>query len=491
MTNRKSIWLSAIATILLVASITTSCNKKFDEPPAYIDPSSTINTSIRALKAMHASLGSVEVIKTNIIIGGSVVCDDKSGNYYKQIAIQDSTGGILLSLDAYNLYTSYPVGRKLIINVTGLALSDYGGVIQLGAVDNSSGTPTAVRIPSSLFDNYIQKGSDSNFIAPRKVTIGQIGTSIQDTLQSTLIQIDNAEVAKADTNKNYYTTSAFGNITINTCNGQNIILRSSSYASFAGLPMPNGNGSITGISSIYISGGKATKQLVIRDSSDLQFYGTRCGGSVTPTPTPTTNIITIADLRKMYAGADITLKSTQITGIVISDATSGNMSAGNMVIQDATAGIDLYFGSAAATSNFKIGDSVLVDITGAKLTSYNGLIEVSGSASLLPKAALAKGIVVTPKILNAAQFKTQMAATPSIECTLVTIQNATVPASTYSASTSGLVLTDVSGTTILYTSKNATFGTTATVTSPMSYTGYGTNFKGTAQLSIRNLNDVK
>ena len=57
--------------------------------------------------------------------------DDRSGNYYKSIVIQDSTGGIELKFNDGFLYNQYPIGRTLYIKCKDLILTDYNGLTQL------------------------------------------------------------------------------------------------------------------------------------------------------------------------------------------------------------------------------------------------------------------------------------------------------------------------------------------------------------------------
>ena len=106
----------------------TSCKKKeFDEPPANgQDPSLTVNLSIDSLKIKYYNSGQCDTIKDDVIIAGTVIADDKSGNFYKTVVIQDSTAGISIRIDqlgrsvqswrlpptlirAYPLYQKYPL----------------------------------------------------------------------------------------------------------------------------------------------------------------------------------------------------------------------------------------------------------------------------------------------------------------------------------------------------------------------------------------------
>ncbi len=79
-------------------------------------------------------------ITDDVIIGGIVCMDDKSGNYYKKIVIQDETGGIEIEIDQTNLYTDYPVGRKVYVRCKGLFLGNYFDIPQLGATPDERGS---------------------------------------------------------------------------------------------------------------------------------------------------------------------------------------------------------------------------------------------------------------------------------------------------------------------------------------------------------------
>ena len=266
--------LTMVIAILAIASI-SSCKKTFDQPPAYVDPGIVANTSIKALKAMHTA-GGFEAITTDLIISGVVVADDKSGNFYKELYIQDATGAVALELDATNLYTAYPIGRKIYVKLKGLYLSDYGGMIQIGVIDHSvPGNSTLAGIPSTLINDYVFKGTADNFITPRLVTLAQLTTNIQDTLLGTLIQLNDFQFSNGDVAGIFADTSAAKNsvnLTIKNCSGQSIIVRTSGYANFAGQHPPAGKGPITAVYTVFNS----TKQLIIRDPNDVPFTGPRC-----------------------------------------------------------------------------------------------------------------------------------------------------------------------------------------------------------------------
>jgi hypothetical protein len=102
---------NVLAVIALMATVfISSCRKDdFDTPPAGgSDPALIANTTIADLKAGYVA-GNFDSIDTDIIIAGVVIADDKSGNFYKTIVLQDSTGGIAIRIDISDYYTKYPM----------------------------------------------------------------------------------------------------------------------------------------------------------------------------------------------------------------------------------------------------------------------------------------------------------------------------------------------------------------------------------------------
>lgn len=474
MKNRKTLAGFSIAYLLMIGIIAViSCNKKFDEPPAYVPPNITANTTIRDLKALH-STGNFEQITDDKIIEGIVVADDKSGNYFKTIVIQDETGGISLRLDAYDLYTDYPVGRRVFVKLKGLYLGDYNRLIQIGAgIDNSGSSPTLSPIAPLLIPQYLVKGELGNTVTPKVVTVAQLN----DSLQNMLIQLDNFQFSDADTAKTYADPtlgSSAINFTIKNCDGNSIILRNSSYADFAGYSVPNGNGSIVAIYSVFGS----TKQLNIRDTSDVQFNSDRCSGGGGGG-----GLVSIETIRNLYTGSGIKLGSYSIAGVVTSDAASKNISTGAIVLQDKNKGISVYFGG---TITYNVGDSIIIDITGDSLISYQGSLEIKMQVGSSKPSPVATGRTVVPQNVTIA---TLLADFKNYEYTLVKISGATASGgTTYSGSKT---LNDGTGSLTLFTSSSATFASNTLPTGAHDWTGYVKYFNTSKEIQIRNTSDVQ
>lgn len=256
---------------LLFISGTTTCVKHFDEPPEYTGPKVKANISITEIKRLHI-LNNFEKITEDLIIEGVVIANDKTDNFYKSIVIQDSTAGITVRLDGFSLFNIYPIGRKIFIRLKGLWLGDYGSNIQLGAgVDRSNPQfPELIPIPQPLFDRVIVKGDLDQKILPRRVQL----EDLNDSLQSMLVTLINIEFDHSDTGKTYADAVNKQTVahTLRTCGIGTVYVRTSGFAKFASALTARGHGDITGVFSMF----RTQKQLLIRDTSDVQMNGLRC-----------------------------------------------------------------------------------------------------------------------------------------------------------------------------------------------------------------------
>lgn len=264
------------------AIVLNSCKKDFDAPPGPADPAIVANTTIKQLKALHTVAGAYDIITSDLIIEGVVVANDRSGNLYKQIFIEDTTGGLQIALDAVSLFNTYPVGRKVFIRCKDLCISDYNNTPQLGVKATVAGLPSFEGIPGALISKYVVGGSINNPVTPHTLTFAELnaagnvpnvpsGQPWQNRYLNTLIKLDN--FAFVNLTQTYSDTSVYKttqNRDIKNCpaDGNNtIIIRTSAYSNFAGKQVAQGRGSVMSIYTIF----NTTKQLLLRDSSDVQF----------------------------------------------------------------------------------------------------------------------------------------------------------------------------------------------------------------------------
>ena len=308
-----------ITAVMLVAAVGTfsACKKTFDQPPGAGEVNIVANTSIDGLKAYHTIPGAYDQITDDVIISGIVVANDKSGNFYKQLFIQDTTGAIQLLVDAYSLYATYPVGRKVYVKCKGLTLSDANNNMVMGVKAIVAGLPSMEGIPGGVLDQYLIGATLNNPVTPITVTLADLGTSLNNRYINALVKLEGYEFIPADTSKPYSDTSAYKStqnrlISLGCGSSISTVVRTSAYANFAGVPLPKGNGSITAIYTIFKSSptsSTTTKQLIIRDTSDVQFTNGRCGA-----PPPGTVVLLDENFESQTATTTFPYNPITITG---------------------------------------------------------------------------------------------------------------------------------------------------------------------------------
>jgi hypothetical protein len=267
--------INKILTLLfiLIGIITLNgCVKdKFDAPEITaptVDFSA--NTTIAVMNQLSDSFASLAapnptfgIINKDLIIEGTVVANDESGNIYKNLYIEDATGGIDIALDQPGLYTSYRVGQKIMVKCKGLYIGNYGGAPELGYLyDGNIG-----RIPAAYIkDHLFLDGFPGTPLVPKLMTIP--GFTSAD--RNSLIRIDSVFFNGSDVGQVFgVSTATATNRTVLDDNGNSLIIRTSNYANFAGNLVPSGYGSIVGILSIF----NGTWQFVLRDANDLIGFG--------------------------------------------------------------------------------------------------------------------------------------------------------------------------------------------------------------------------
>lgn len=456
-----------------VMSLQSCVKKDYDVPEdkSGYDPMLTVTHSIKDIQ----DLASGTLIEEDVIIAGIVNFDDREGNYYKKIAIQDETGGIEILLDQNNLYNDYPVGRKVYVKLKGLYKGDYNANPQIGYVPDGGGSLS--NIPFTLIDQHMVKANYPNTITPEVVTLADISSpNAVKHLLNTLVEINDVEFTPELIGLSFANPASMSSATnrnLQECGSSTkIVVRTSGYAKFQPATIPGGRGKII---ALYTRFGN-TPQLYIRSTNDVQFDQLRCDGSSPTGP----ELITIDSLRKRFTGTTQPLSGIKITGTVISDRANGNMQSRNLVIQQGDKGIMIRF---SGDHIYNLNDSITVTL-GGSLEEYNGLLQVNGVD--LGFASKVGSGSVAPKVITLADLN---AAFESYESTLVKVMNASI---TTSGSYSGnKTLSDGTGTITLYTASGASFKNEEVSLDPKNYTGIVGQFSATRQLQMRSLADVE
>lgn len=460
--------------VFLLATTWSCVDQKFDEPPVGETPTLMPNATVADLLARFKGSDD-ELIQDDLIVDAVVVADDESGNFYKQLVVQDETGGLAVRLNGVGLYNEYPTGTQIFIKAKGLYISQFNGLPQL---NGAPGEP----IEELLIPDHLIAGEKNQPITPTLVTLAELSDPQRyRQLLNTLIQLEDVQFATADAGKSYADAANLLSLnrTVEDCAGNSIILRSSGYANFAAQVTPQGRGSLTAVLGIF----RDDTQLLLRDLNDVQLDGPRCGTSGGGGG-GNTSLLSISDLRQLYQGNTTKVPAGKvIRGVVISDRTTNHMASRNLVIQDGAAGIAVRF---TADNTFNLGDAVEINIGDQELSEFNGLLQLN-NVPLANAKVYGDGNLSSPTP-RSVTVQELLAHAEAWESTLVKITNAGLAGGgTYSGS---INLSDGTGTIVLFTRSQANFATQALPTTPVTVTGIVSDFNA-PQLSIRSLEDVK
>ena len=260
--------MTKILYTLLVATLFVACKKEPDSPPV-----NTLNQgkviTIDSLRAMQLAVspGGVSVDE-GLTTFAIVTMDESSGNIYKNLYIQDHTGGIQVRLTSAS---DFAVGDSLRIDLSGAYLSEYNGTIQLDSIDP---------------DNDIIRQSQGHPISPTVMTVEEIIDIATDPdpakfsdLEGTLVTVTDVQFTNGNLAMTYadaINQSSENRILESCTGGANILVRTSGFADFAGDTVAQGQGNMT----VIIGRFGTDIQLLIRKPSEIKMNNTRCAGQI-------------------------------------------------------------------------------------------------------------------------------------------------------------------------------------------------------------------
>ncbi len=305
------------------------------------------------------ALGSGATIPTGTTIEGVVISNMALNNLTskKGMYVQDETGALQFYLAANH---EFAFGDKVQMDLGGSTVGAYNGAVQISGLELAK----------------ITKISSGNEVTPKTVSIDDF---LANKYEGQYVAIEGVQVAETDLTKTFVTGGAHTSINMETADGKKFVVFSSKYATYGADTVPQGSGTIKGISSIN----NGNLQIIFAQTSDYAgLTGERFGagsGEVTPpeggdqggeTPEPSGPVVaTVAEFLAAAEGDTI----YQLTGVISSVA---NTEYGNFYLDDETGSVYIY-GLCSPTgeqkywaaSGAKVGDTITVQTV---RTSYNG-----------------------------------------------------------------------------------------------------------------------
>lgn len=293
-------YAAMIAATIGLGSVLTACQDDFDEKPVASvtqEPKATLqpNISILDLKkacwkddtnyifgmenkedAPFVPLGTKEDGE-HYIIAGRVISSDEQSNVYKSLVIQDGTAAIAMSVNRYNLYQNYRIGQEIVVDVTGMYIGKYNGLLQIGYPSwyANGNTWNASFMSPELFTDHIELNGWPDAAKVDTLVVNSFSDlpSGPDGLmkwQSQLVRFNNVEFTDGGKEPFGVYQVSGTNRALTDVNGTSLNVRTSGYSTFWNKTLPAGRGDVVAICSYYGTDGW---QLILNGYDGCMNFG--------------------------------------------------------------------------------------------------------------------------------------------------------------------------------------------------------------------------
>jgi hypothetical protein len=252
----KTTFLKSVLFLAVTAGTLTSCVNDDDYSIPQLDCTDTTVTANIPVSAVTGTATPKQYLQDDII-EAYVSSSDEGGNFFKTISFQTlpkdgPVKAFSVPVDASSTFINFTPGRKVFIKLKDLYTDVAHGGLRIGALflDNS-GTASVGRMPESQYRSALVRScqivEESELL--QVVTIEQ--AMADNKYLNTLIEFENVQFADAALNKTYYDeNNQIGGATnhmLVDASGKSIIFRTSSFANFAGKPVPGKSGRVRGV----------------------------------------------------------------------------------------------------------------------------------------------------------------------------------------------------------------------------------------------------
>ena len=274
----KKIFLKSFFALSLL--LICGCNNDVETPKLECtQPDLAVNKTVG--KVHELSETTAKQYLYDDIIEAYVVSSDEDGNFFKTISFQTlakegvPATGFSVPVDASNTYIDYRVGNKVYVKLKDQFTDLFYGGLRIGSLNvSNAGDPTIGRISQNDYKNVLNASCtivDENLLV-KKISIEE---ALDDSKLNTLIELTDVEFTEGALGRHYFeeTNNVGGstNWNLRDKTGNQIIFRTSSYASFSDHLVPEGSGKVRGILTKFGS----DYQMMIRSEKDVVMNGKR------------------------------------------------------------------------------------------------------------------------------------------------------------------------------------------------------------------------
>lgn len=266
----------------------------------------------------------------------------------KNVYVQDETGGLQIR---FTSDVTWNFGDELSIDISGAKMKYYSGALQIENLSNSK----------------VEVLSTGNAVEAKQVSVADF---MEGKYESQYVALPDVQVVEADLGKTFVMGSSHTSINVEDITGHSFVIFSSKYTVFGTEQVPQGAGTLKGVSMVYNS----TMQIGLTSTGDYAgMTGARFDGQGGDTPDPgEIEEVTIAEFLAKAEGETY----YKLTGTVTSIE---NDSWGNLTIEDESGNVYVYgvakdkasVGSGPSFSGLGVEVGDILTIAG-KRASYQG-----------------------------------------------------------------------------------------------------------------------
>ena len=250
---RRAVGVLAAAGMLAAAG----CDRATEPRPREEQP---VRHTIAYLKSLCDGAES-RLVTREITVRGFITANDRYGEFYKSIVLEDETGGITVAVDQTGTAAEFPFGYVATLHGAGLRLCAYGGKVGIGI---GAGEQGAEGIPAEETGRYltVEPPGEERHTA-RTVTIDGIGPGLVDTR----VRIDGVRFVESgatwcDTDPETGRTVTTERTIVDE-QGNTLAVLTLGSCSYAKEPLPEGRGSLYGVVDCFC--GKYSLRVTNRD----------------------------------------------------------------------------------------------------------------------------------------------------------------------------------------------------------------------------------
>lgn len=202
-------------------------------------------------------------------IKATVIGNDIQGNLYNEIAVDDGTGAIIISISEGGLFGLFPVGAEVLIELNGLYVGNYGLQPVIGTPYTTDKGTYASRMNRNVWRQHYKLTGNTNVVEPIEFQSSWSPTSNGLAYGGKLVTIKNVSFKGANGKATFADPDGgAGSKSVYFKElSTKVMLYTSNYADFANVVLPTGKVNVTGILKRYNS----SWELILRTIDDVEM----------------------------------------------------------------------------------------------------------------------------------------------------------------------------------------------------------------------------